>query len=73
MINQYSGGLYIRSLIVDIARSVDARAHMTKLLRTRQGVFTLQDCLHQNDWVFEKICEAIVNSNLKHENLNANS
>jgi tRNA pseudouridine55 synthase len=63
-----SGGTYIRTLIADIARHVESRAHMTALVRTRQGPFTLADCLHQQEgkgvggagWTFQSLCEAIV-------------
>lgn len=51
-----SGGFYVRSVIRDIARSCNGRAHMTDLLRTKQGVFTIADCLYENDWDFESIC-----------------
>lgn len=54
------GGLYIRTLIVDLARAVSGRAHMTALLRIKQGIFTLEDCVHKNDWNFESICNGIV-------------
>jgi len=42
---QVSGGFYVRSLIEDLARSVDGAAHMTALVRTKQGPFELFDCI----------------------------
>ena len=44
------GGTYVRSLISDIARSLDGRAHMTELVRTKQGPFLLKDCLAVEQW-----------------------
>jgi tRNA pseudouridine55 synthase len=41
------GGTYVRSLLLDIAshKSISSTAHMTALVRTRQGPFSLEDCL----------------------------
>ena len=66
-----SGGFYVRSLISDLARrwvsslelsitvlnlcSMQGRAHMTELMRTKQGPFTLEDCLAEEDWKFDAI------------------
>ena len=52
------GGTYVRSLISDLARAVDARAHMTALVRTKQGPFFLKDCLAVEKWKTDP--EAIV-------------
>ncbi|GAB5030479.1 trna pseudouridine synthase 1 [Nannochloropsis oceanica] len=52
------GGTYVRSLISDLARTVDARAHMTALVRTKQGPFFLKDCLPEETWKTD--AEAIV-------------
>lgn len=61
-----SGGFYVRSLISDLARACNARAHMTSLLRTQQGPFTLPDCLHEKQFSsFEEICKAIKVSTAK--------
>jgi tRNA pseudouridine55 synthase len=57
-----SGGFYVRSVIRDIARECKARAHMTDLLRTKQGIFTMSDCLYVQDWNYESICSHIVKS-----------
>ena len=53
------GGLYIRTLIVDLARAAGGRAHMTELLRTKQGMFTLDDCIYEDNWNYQEICKAI--------------
>lgn len=50
-----SGGFYVRSLIVDIASSINTLSHMTDLKRTKQGEFLLDDCLKPDDWNFNNI------------------
>ena len=60
-----SGGFYVRSVISDIAKSIQTRAHMTALLRTKQGPFDLNDCLNENDWSYDKINEAIKRCSIK--------
>ena len=62
-----SGGFYVRSVISDIAKSVQTRAHMTALLRTKQGPYDLNDCLQEEDWSYDKINEAIVRCSKKLE------
>lgn len=54
-----SGGTYIRTLCADIARHVNTRAHMTSLLRTKQGPFALKDCLHFENWDYDSLCSAV--------------
>ena len=46
----HAGGFYVRSLISDLGRACNTRAHMTGLLRTKQGVFQLNDCLYKEEW-----------------------
>ena len=60
-----SGGFYVRSLIEDMARAVDGAAHMTSLIRTKQGPFVLDDCLPPtpDQWTYESICEGIIQGN----------
>ena len=53
------GGLYVRTLIVDLARAAGGRANMKELLRTKQGMFTLTDCIHQDDWNYHQFCRSI--------------
>lgn len=64
-----SGGTYIRTLCADIARHLNTRAHMTSLLRTRQGPFTIEDCLYIDHWDYETLCNAIVASSRAKEEL----
>lgn len=40
-----SKGTYIRSLIVDLAKSFDELATMQSLIRTRQGAISIENCL----------------------------
>ena len=60
-----SGGFYVRSLISDLARACGGRAHMTDLLRTKQGPFELADCISQPEWNFETVCSRIVTTSTK--------
>lgn len=53
------GGFYVRSVIADIANSCNGIAHMTKLVRLKQGIFTIDDCLHESDWNYSNIVEKI--------------
>lgn len=69
---QCSGGFYVRSLISDLARACQTRAHMTTLLRTKQGPFVLEDCLTETQgFTFENICRGILTSNKKAGIVNA--
>jgi tRNA pseudouridine55 synthase len=54
-----SGGFYVRSLIDDIAKSCGGLAHMTHLCRIKQGPFVTSDCIHEDNWEFDKIIETI--------------
>ena len=49
------GGFYVRSLIEDLGRECESAAHMTSLIRTKQGQFSISDTLRQHDWNFESI------------------
>lgn len=40
-----SGGFYVRTLIDDLGRHIGSAAHMIRLLRKKQGIFQLEDCL----------------------------
>ena len=60
-----SGGFYVRSLISDVARACGGRAHMTALLRVKQGPFGLVDCLAQDEWEFDRLCAGIVATSAK--------
>jgi len=54
------GGTYIRTLIADIAERCQSVAHMTALERTKQGPFTLQDCLKKDSWTLDNIQKALI-------------
>lgn len=56
-----SKGTYIRTLAVDIGRTLGYPAHMSSLLRTASGVFTLEDCL-----TFARIEELMQEGRLEH-------
>lgn len=53
------GGTYIRSLIRDIGYELNTVATTTYLRRTKQGQFTLADCLTQDQWNADAIYDAI--------------
>lgn len=55
------GGFYVRSLISDIGRGCNTRAHMTNLIRTRQGIFSIKECIYEQDWNFDNLCQGIIN------------
>jgi tRNA pseudouridine55 synthase len=63
-----SGGFYVRTLIEDLGRSVGGAAHMIALTRTKQGPFVVEDCLSENQWTFNNICDRIDAINLKLKN-----
>ncbi|KAI8059878.1 pseudouridine synthase [Gongronella butleri] len=44
------GGTYIRSLLHDMGHGARSCAHMTRLVRTQQGPWTVQDCLSLDDF-----------------------
>jgi tRNA pseudouridine55 synthase len=50
-----SGGFYVRTLIDDVAKSLNSAAHMTALERIKQGCFGSEDCLKESDWEFDKL------------------
>jgi tRNA pseudouridine55 synthase len=58
-----SKGTYIRTLAVDIGRTLGYPAHMSALIRTASGAFTLEDC-----FTFETI-EKLVQENHLEEKL----
>ena len=62
-----ASGFYIRSLIRDIGYSLDTVATTTKLQRIKQGIFTMEHVLSQEDWTVEKINKAMVHFNAKLE------
>lgn len=63
-----SGGFYVRSLIADVSTAVNTVGCMSELIRTKQAMFHVRDCLHQDDWTSEKLCQHIIRSNALVEN-----
>jgi tRNA U55 pseudouridine synthase TruB len=59
------GGFYVRSVISDIAKKLNGAACMIALVRTKHGQFELSDCLKENEWTFNNICENISISSKK--------
>jgi len=57
------GGFYVRSLVRDLAYKLDSVATMTSLERTKQGQFSLEDCLDKDDWSPDNIYAAVDKSN----------
>ena len=43
------GGTYVRSIARDLGRALDSAAHMTSLIRTKHGEFSLDACLNHTD------------------------
>ncbi|XP_051778415.1 probable tRNA pseudouridine synthase 1 [Erpetoichthys calabaricus] len=54
------GGFYVRSLVCDIGKELSSCAHVKKLIRTKQGPFTLEEhALHEDKWTIDAIAESI--------------
>lgn len=53
------GGTFVRSLIRDIGYQLDSVATTAKLQRTKQGQFTLDDCLQKDELSAESIYSEI--------------
>ena len=54
-----SSGTYMRSLARDVAEAVGSVGYATAVVRTRQGGFTQDSALFQQDWTLEKIRDAL--------------
>jgi tRNA pseudouridine55 synthase len=54
------GGVYIRSLIADIAIACGTCAHMIELTRTHQGRFNMDESLREVDWTVDIIRNNII-------------
>jgi len=65
LIIECGGGFYVRSVIADIATSIGSMAHMTELVRTKQGQFTLDDCIYEHNWKLDSLCSHILSCNEK--------
>jgi tRNA pseudouridine55 synthase len=46
---EVSKGTYVRSVIHDLGQELGCGAAMTNLVRTKQGPFTLDDCIQLED------------------------
>jgi tRNA pseudouridine55 synthase len=53
------GGFYVRSLVADIGYECGNVAHVTELIRTKQSSFTVEDCLFEKDWQYDKVIDHI--------------
>lgn len=53
------GGFYIRSLISDLAQKLNSAAYMAELVRTKVGIFTVNECLQQQNWNYGSFCDHI--------------
>jgi tRNA U55 pseudouridine synthase TruB len=51
--------MYVRSLIADIARSVNSCATTIELKRVQQGDFKIEESLNETEWNIENIRQAI--------------
>lgn len=63
-----SGGFYVRSLIADISAEVGSVGCMAELVRTKQAMFKLENCLLEEDWTLDKLCEHTILCNKLVEN-----
>uniref|UniRef100_A0A1B6DCN6 tRNA pseudouridine(55) synthase n=1 Tax=Clastoptera arizonana TaxID=38151 RepID=A0A1B6DCN6_9HEMI len=50
-----SKGFYIRSLVHDLGKALDSAAHVTSLVRTKHGPFTINDCLTEDYFTLQNI------------------
>nr|XP_029504419.1 probable tRNA pseudouridine synthase 1 [Oncorhynchus nerka] len=54
------GGFYIRSLVDDLGKALSSCAHVRKLIRTKQGQFTLNDhTLQEEHWTLQHIVQSM--------------
>lgn len=56
-----SKGTYIRSLAFDIGKTLGAGAHLSALVRTQAGRFTLKDTITLQKLVFEEVKNYLIN------------
>lgn len=59
VVMECGGGTYVRSLIRDLGLKLGTFATTTLLERTKQGQFTLEDCLAKSEWNADNIYTAI--------------
>ncbi|KAJ0016031.1 hypothetical protein NQD34_014321 [Periophthalmus magnuspinnatus] len=53
------GGFYVRSLVDDLGKALSSCAHVKSLTRTKQGPFTLEDVLHEDQWTLGHILKVL--------------
>ncbi|KAJ8386553.1 hypothetical protein AAFF_G00168790 [Aldrovandia affinis] len=54
------GGFYVRSLVDDLGKELASCAHVKELVRTKQGQFTLEeDVLQEESWTIEDITRCL--------------
>uniref|UniRef100_A0A665X9W3 tRNA pseudouridine(55) synthase n=2 Tax=Echeneis naucrates TaxID=173247 RepID=A0A665X9W3_ECHNA len=54
------GGFYVRSLVDDLGKALSSCAHVKKLVRTKQGQFTLEEhALHEEQWTLDHILHSL--------------
>lgn len=69
-----SGGFYVRSVIADICIDIGSVGCMTELVRTKQAMFTIDQCLREADWNYDNIvvhtakCNAIAGVLISNQN-----
>ncbi len=56
-----SSGTYVRSLARDLAKSVNSKAIMSAIVRTRSGIFKIEDAVCLDDITKENVEEKIMN------------
>ena len=63
---QVSGGTYVRTLVSDIARRCNSRAHVVELERTQQGPFFVGDAIPEEKWVdLDELCRHLVEADAR--------
>ncbi|KAK7919511.1 hypothetical protein WMY93_010795 [Mugilogobius chulae] len=53
------GGFYVRSLVDDLGKALSSCAHVKSLTRTKQGPFTLEDVLHEDQWTLANVLKIL--------------
>ena len=58
-----SGGFYVRTLLSDLARECGSVAHMTALIRIKQGPFHVDHALDELKWNSKDLVDGILKCN----------
>ncbi|XP_046902793.1 probable tRNA pseudouridine synthase 1 isoform X1 [Hypomesus transpacificus] len=53
------GGFYVRSLVDDLGKALASCAHVKELVRTKQGQFTLDLCLREEQWTLQHLLQSL--------------